>query len=255
VRLAAHVGKLDCVLVIEHGWPPGPSFLYSLGSLIEAAVIHERVYFDPLNYTQREDSKAHLHAFLRGSSFVSTLSREQVLTLFPPPSEVDRTLSAKGHDYTATQFLIDSTYEGVSFASADPAGEKTRYELRLDLFAIPKIFHETELIEHFGGQALRFANEAALQAMSRLGFNYRDLRIIGAYNRRALAFLDLARNLDLNLYPSFSAIPHYVGAVQQTNSKARKTYETIKGKLLETDDEAEVSRARASAKQSAASKT
>jgi hypothetical protein len=227
---------LDCILVIEHGWPAGPNFLYSLGSLIEASVIHERVYFDPLNYTKREDSdKNYLHAVLRDSPFVRSLAQNGALKLFPQPQEVNKILKEKDRDYRHIDFLSDAIYEGISFGSAQPSGEKLRYESLLDLFNIPEIFQENDLAENIGGQTLLVKNAAALRA-TQIGFNYRDLRLIGAMNRRALAFLDLARNMETNLYSSFTAIPHYVGAISQTNSKARELYMRLEKQLLETDE-------------------
>jgi hypothetical protein len=50
---------LDISRVLADGWPVGPSFFHSLGTLAEAVVIHDQVFFDPLrSYTKKSERKA-----------------------------------------------------------------------------------------------------------------------------------------------------------------------------------------------------
>ena len=68
---------LDVLLVLEHGWPAGPSFLHSLRTLTEAVVIHAEVYYDPLHYTRRGDlNGSDVHSLIRDSQFVQQLVSE-----------------------------------------------------------------------------------------------------------------------------------------------------------------------------------
>ena len=69
--------------VIEKGWPAGPSFLNSLGSLIEAAAIHDKVYFNPMGHTlEVETHDDRVPSLLLESDFVQQLIREGILSVF-----------------------------------------------------------------------------------------------------------------------------------------------------------------------------
>ena len=101
---------MDIVSVLEYGWPAGPTFFHSLGSLIEAAVIHETVFFDPINYFGRPDlSGDDITSKLLASEFIQELLKEKALVPFPNWNDVEPYLASIGNDYQAGEFLADNT--------------------------------------------------------------------------------------------------------------------------------------------------
>src|ERR1700680_4429681 len=71
-------------LVLEHGWPAGPTFMHALSTLIESVVVHAAVYFDVLHDFQRGDeAPVSLPGRLRNSDFVGALIRGEAIRPFP----------------------------------------------------------------------------------------------------------------------------------------------------------------------------
>lgn len=227
---------LEIVLVLEHGWPVGPKFAHSLGSLIEATVIHDKVYYDPLNYTNRTDlSGRDSTSLIIQSHFTKQLTQEGVLNLFPLREKVDQFLKENGRDYETINFLMDATWTGVSFADANPSDEEITYQAILDLMAIPSIFQQKYLRKDHPEAVAFFDDPSVLRIIDKFGFSPKDLELVEALNRRASAHLDLACNIGANLYPTLMALPHHIGAIRSINSKARELYDTIKAKVLAVD--------------------
>jgi Putative DNA-binding domain/Domain of unknown function (DUF1998)/Helicase conserved C-terminal domain len=56
IDLHAIEGKLAIIaLAVDGDWPVGPLFMHALGTLVEAVVVHDKVYFDPFHLTAREE--------------------------------------------------------------------------------------------------------------------------------------------------------------------------------------------------------
>lgn len=232
---------MDIVSVLDYGWPAGPTFFHSFGSLIEAAVIHETVYFDPTNYSGRCDlSGDDLTSKLLASEFIQELLRAKALVPFPAWDDVEAYLTGIGRNYQAGEFLADSLWDLSTFSVAEPGGEKNELEIHLDLSNIPNVFSGEYLVEG-RGELVRLEDPSLFRALLQYHFTVDDLRHIDSLNRRAKAYLDLGRNAGINVYPPLLALPHQVGAVKASNSRARRLYddlsEKISSKLAATEDE------------------
>ena len=120
--------------VVEKGWIAGPAFLYSLGSLIEASIIHDKVYFDPFGHT--EEANGHnntLHSQLLESDFVQQLIYEGVLHVFPSINEIKQYLKEKKSNYDLGDFTADYYHELVSFSMVTPQGDISEFRNLIDL--------------------------------------------------------------------------------------------------------------------------
>jgi hypothetical protein len=114
-------------LVLEHGWPAGPTFLQALNTLIEAVVLHDAVYFDPHHqFRQKNVNPQSIPGILKQSDFVKLLVQEKAIHLFPETVEIDAHFVAEGRDYSFAQFLADFYWSQDSFLYSDPADENDR---------------------------------------------------------------------------------------------------------------------------------
>lgn len=225
---------LDVSRVLDDGWPVGPSFLHSLGTLAEALVIHNQVFFGPRWSTDREDSGRNTIAIqIQQSNFVRELSREGGLTL-APAEEIDARLVSKGTGYRLANFVADASWAGLSFASATPEGETNDYRSLVDLVKdAPAALATKDLITMSRPGIL--AGDASVFLATVLGFNEDDLRIIEGLNHRAAAYVDLTRHLGIDLYPVYSALPHQLGAVGAHHLRVRRIYDTVEKRVVRDD--------------------
>jgi hypothetical protein len=225
---------LDIVSVLEWGWPAGPYFLHSLGSLVEALVIHEHVFLDPANYHTRTDLRAgNVTSTLFGSDFCQQLLKAKALETFPAHSLVDKQLKGFGRDYEMLNFVMDSTWSLATFSLAEPGREQSNLETLRDLSEVPEVFSGDYLIDTSLSTLgfVQLESPALLGALVKYGFSAADLKHVDGLNHRAKAFLDLSRNLGMNIYPPFAALPHQFGAVRASNTKARRVYEDLAGRI------------------------
>jgi len=82
---------LNVFLVLEQGWPAGPSFLHALNTLVETTVLHEHVYFDPLHNFDRVDLNPEgITSQIRGSSMVQLLLGEGAIEQLPKDVALDQ---------------------------------------------------------------------------------------------------------------------------------------------------------------------
>jgi hypothetical protein len=232
---------MDIVSVLEYGWPAGPMFFHSLGSLIEAVVIHETVYFDPINYFGRRDLRGDdITSKLLASEFIQELLKAKALVPFPNWDNVEPYLAGIANDYQAGEFLADNIWDLSTFSVAEPGREKNELEIHLDLSNIPNVFSGEYLVEG-SGELVRLEDPSLLRALLQYHFTVDDLRHVDSLNRRAKSYLDLGRNAGINVYPPLLALPHQVGAVKASNGRARHLYddlsEKISSKLAATEDE------------------
>jgi len=228
--------------VIEDGWPAGPSFFHALGSLIEAAVIHDKVFYDPLRQTLRNDLSGGIYvpSLLNESDLIQQLIREGVLTLFPESAEIDKHLEETGSSYKYGNFLVDFYYQLVSFSSTTPDGDITEFPLLDELInKAPSVLMTESLIADEGvtaDGAYLFLTDAGLKAHL-LGFSRQDMIQLEGYNRRVKGYLELTQSIEIDFYPVFRALPYQIGAVKTYSSKAKALYESIVNKAVSLDDE------------------
>jgi hypothetical protein len=232
---------VNIIKVIDWGWPAGPSFLYAIGSFIEAAVIHDKVFFDPLRQTQRDEIGDHtIASLLNQSDFVQAMIREGVLTVFPEPSEVDHYLQGAKSEYTSANFLADYYHGFESFSTTNPEGEVEVFNNLIDLTQkAPSVLLADELIDvdiTALDSSLLGLTLPGLAAYT-LGFNREDMKLLEALIHKAKGHLELTHHLGINFYPAFSAIPYQIGSVKSFNSKAKALYSTIIEKVVSLDEE------------------
>jgi hypothetical protein len=231
---------LDICLVTDGGMPAGPAFLYSLASLIEAAIIHEITFVDARSF----EAPSGVWAMVRDSELVQGLMRNGILRPLPAPEAIDADLESRGIDYSYWDFVSDAVFELRTFSVANPREELSRYrELASVLRTTPQVFTDDDLIDPSIDEdsltdptLIVVKNAHALRLLS-MGFTVRDLLIMGGFNHRAYGFSQLANHLQLQLCPAFTAIPHYIGAVTVTNNKTRSLYEKVVDKATEFDEQ------------------
>ena len=224
--------------VIEKGWPAGPSFLFSLGSLIEAAVIHDKVYFDPMGHTLEDDSNDdRLPSLLLQSDFVQQLIREEILSVFPQSTAIKQHLQEEGSSYEYGQFVADYYHELVSFSIANPEGDSSSFRNLIDLAkTAPQVFTTHDLVIRGALDNSYTLLTGPGVAAYALGFNHEDLRIIEGLSRRAKGYLELAQTMGMNLYPVLTALPYQIGAIKRYTSKAQALFESIVDHAVSLDE-------------------
>lgn len=137
---------LSICLVLEHGWPAGPTFLHALNTLIEASVIHDAVYFDTLHQFHRASQNSIL-GVLRNSDFVNLLVNEVAIRQFPNEEALNAYFAARGREYSYGHFLAEAAWTTDSFAYGTPEEEKDRFELYLDIISnAPRLLHPERLL-------------------------------------------------------------------------------------------------------------
>jgi len=238
---------LTICLVLEDGWPAGPTFLHALNTIIETVVVHEEVYFDPLHQLGRDDISEHtVPGILRNSTFVRSLIREGVIRKFPNESIIDKHLVSKGREYSYADFLTDAYWSADSFAYGNPEGEANRLELYVDLVSKAAPLLEPQQItplatigEPEEGQAKLMGAHGLLATMlaNSISLNDRDLKFIEGLNFRAKALLDLSLNTGLHLHPFYLALPHQIGAIRSNNLRALELFRTIQNRVDSIEDQ------------------
>ena len=226
-------------LVIDHDYPVIPSFIHSLGTLIEAVVLHDKVYFDPLRkYGRIENTAGSIYEVIRASSFIKSLIDGGALAHFPVETDTNEHLIAKGNEYTYGHFLSDYYWQPYSFAAYHHDGERDQYiRLSFLLDNYPDIFQAENLVGgHIPDKMVEFENESAFQLVNK-GVPLENILHIEGLNHRARSYINLSRGLGLNLYFFDAALPYQFGAIQSTNQKAKQLYKTIESKLDEIDEE------------------
>jgi len=237
-------------LVLEHGWPAGPTFLHALNTLIETVVIHDAVYFDPLHQFRRGNlSPNSIPGILRNSDFVNLLVQEEAIREFPMETVVDTHFVTDGRDYTYGRFLADAAWSTDSFAYSSPEEEASRLEIYLELVSrAPRLLQPERLLppsirpgsEQVESGLMVGGREILLMMLGRsLSLSNDDLLTIEGMNFRAKAFLDLGRNTGLHLHPFYLALPHQIGAIHQNNSKALELFHKLQDKLNSMQDQEE----------------
>lgn len=227
---------LAVILVLEQGWPAGPTFLNALNTLIEAVVIHDVVYFDPHHQFRREHtSNASVPGVLKNSDFVKLLVQESAIRLFPETPVIDAFFVAQGRNYSFAQFLADFHWSRDSFVYADPTDEADRLNAYVDVVSKAPLLLEPRKwvpnsIKLESGDELKLVEGQQLSAMileKQLSLGEGDLLFIEGLNYKAKAFLDLAQNVGLHLHPFYLSLPHQIGAIRQNNSRAMELFRQL----------------------------
>jgi hypothetical protein len=234
---------MDIIKALEWGWPAGPSFLYSLGSFIEASVIHDKVFFDPMRQTLRDNiGQQTIPDLLNQSPFVQSMVGEGILKVFPEKSEVAQHLHDTKRQYSFDDFLLDYYWGPESFSSANPEGEVSSFAVLLFLIQrAPAILTEETLIESYMttlDYSMLHLTPTGFAALS-LGFTKENMTVFEALIRKARGYLELTHNLGINFYPALLAIPYQIGSVKAFNSKAKSLYGTIEEKIVSIDEKME----------------
>src|SRR5579859_3114985 len=231
---------LAIILVLEQGWPAGPTFINALSTLIEAVVIHDAVYFDPAHQFRRADtSDASLPGLLKNSDFVKLLVQEDAIRLFPDKAVMDTHFAAQGREYSFGRFLADFYWSRDSFAYGDPAEEADRLNVYVDVVSRAPLLLEPEQwvptrLKLDSGDELRLLEGQQLSGMmlrAQLSLSEDDLLFIEGLNYKAKAFLELAQSVGLHLHPFYLSLPHQVGAIRQNNSSAMKLFQQLEDKV------------------------
>lgn len=229
---------LDIVKVLEQGWPAGPTFLNSLGSLVEACVIHDKVYFDPLNHTSSNESDGEtISGILITSSFIQDLITSEAISPLPHQKSIDEHFTRNQIEYKMFDFALDVLWQGISFSMANPEDELSQYEVLTELMRLPQIFEEEDLTIRQPNESVIELNPAFFYSRI-LRLSREDLKFVEACNRRAKGYIELAKHLGVSLYPTCVALPHQIGAVRSSNSRARQLYQSIIEHVTK-DDEAD----------------
>jgi len=249
----------DITTVVEGGWPAGPSFFHSLGSLVEAVIIHEHVYFDALNYSRHPRSGEDITSHILQSEFAKHLIADSAIEPFPVAEEVNKHLEAIGKEYSVMDFWEGSVWDPTAtFTIAIPGRELNALQIALDLTQVPDVLSGHYLIDSpeypalggpvtgilenssravlylldkSSGKPTAIENAGVMRAVSELGFSPADIRHIDALNHRARAHVDLGRELGINIYPPLRALSHQFGGVRASNTEARRLYDDLESKF------------------------
>lgn len=233
---------IDVILVLEHGWPIGPKFIYALGAIIEAIIIHDTIYFDPQNDSKRNDTSDNsIHSLIASSEIVRLLQRDGGLKLFPEEKDLKDHIAKKNIDYDFMDFIANAGWGGMSFVSSNPEAEANDYVNLIDLMQITQIFGKTNLysnpIELESTLSLTPFFDSIIIHANALGFVQNDIKIIESYNRRSMSYLNLSSKLGMNLYSTFVSLPYQIGSIDSYNSKSKEIYNTVIEKITDTDEE------------------
>jgi hypothetical protein len=223
---------LDVWRVLEDGYPVGPSFVNSLSTLVEAVVIHDRLFLQS-NFDRKVDSP---WRSFEASNLARMLRREGIL-VEPSDDELERWLSGADGDYNYVDFLTDSSWTPVGFLTQKSEAEELSYRIfsAISTYA-PEAFTLEELVDDSeGGTGV---DPKALPLLA-VGFTVKDLIDIEGRNRKMQCYQRLSRCLGLHLYTLFQCAPHQLGAIGTANAKARAVFEQFQTKslaILDTDD-------------------
>ncbi len=222
---------MQVVQPLDMGYPMGPSFVHALGTLIEAVVLHDINYFDPLATFTTEGSG--LQAYVRQSSLINDLQRGGALRLLPPAPDVDLRFEQLGIDYRMLDLVgeINWTNKGSSFTN--PASEAAYVGAMTHLLrGFPALFASLDILD---------ANDdpvtAEAEALMRMGVDAESLILIEGQNHRLAALQSFCQPLRLNLCTNHASLPNHLGMVRHNNSVARRLYAQMTRELGELDDD------------------
>jgi hypothetical protein len=215
------------VVVLDAGWPAGPTFFNALSTLTESLCLYDHVYFDPLRMHERSDVPLGAK-MLQESPFVRLLISEGALELFPDSSVIDAALVEEGRDYDYADFITDYVWTGVSAFWSEPDGERGRLQLYSEIVdsAYPLLTHERLVPEVESGLV---DGKAYLMLLlgRKLGLSNQDLIFLEGLNHQSLALFTLCRNLRIHLQPFYLSLPHQLGTLDQNNSRAASLYRQL----------------------------
>jgi hypothetical protein len=215
----------DVIRVLEDKYPVGPSFVNSLSTLIEAVVIHDRIFLHS-NYDLSANSPWQtFHA----TELAATLKREGIL-VEPTGDEFEEWLSSVGCDQDEyIKFLTNDAWIPTGFLADRPEDEEMNYRAFADIATYaPEVFSKDTLVE---GPNDTVINLSALPLLKH-GFTAQDLIRIEGYNRAIGASQTLSRSLGLHFYSIFQSTPHQIGSIKAANLKARSLFEELQTRIL-----------------------
>jgi hypothetical protein len=227
---------MQVVQVLEGDYPLGPSFMQALGSVVEAAVLHEANYFDISARFQQQGVDG-LQSRVRGSDFVTELMAGAAVQPFPPAETVDLVLGQIGADEDMLGFIADINWTGGGAAFTDISFETRHCEvLATMLDRHPVLFRQLDLTDDDDMPTVPNAGALIDDGMTR-----DRLIFLEGQNHRLAALVRLTQLLQLNLYTNVASVPHQIGMIGRSNGAARRLYETLEKELATTDDDIGVS--------------
>ncbi|MEO1236598.1 MAG: hypothetical protein AAFX76_07400 [Planctomycetota bacterium] len=243
----------NLVQVLEDDWPAGPSFLHALTALIESAVIHERIYRDPIYaFTDNQIVPGRVSAASRVDQSQLLLDLKASGLFLPSPAMADLNLALAQakflSPYDAVDFMGDVVYTPVGFSFADPRGEISAIRVRQELVANPMMircrefftlkYEDPETYAQWLKIGLASSEDVdgpdrsiVQKMMADFRMTEDDMITLSSFNRRAQAYLELSRRLNLNPVMPYLANVHLIGGVGLINSKARVILDKINAKF------------------------
>jgi hypothetical protein len=225
----------EVLRVLERGYPVGPSFVESLSSLVEAVVIHDKVYrksFEEL--VDKSKDEANPQHWYSSSPLIKMLTKELLLEQ-TNAFEIEAILDAK-QSYNYTDFLTDWAWSPSSTLSITPESEMNFYGAMIDTAnCAPHAFEMETLVETGDDRPVL----GVLPLLAK-GFTKEDLLYLESLNRAERAYEELSRGLNLNLYTPFKTTASRVGMIRSKNQQTRHLFKKIQDKavkMLEPESE------------------
>ena len=222
---------IEVVAALEGNKPAGPDAVQSIIGLIEACVIHEEIWVNPM---QDRAGGGILDAYM-SHPLIKGLLNEGVLRFPPASDELDVRFSELGSLFDMVGFVRDLRFTLKPFNVTGTA-EATAYELSaLIVREVPQAVRRTwltapedpkahEEMVHFGLAEPRGPEGPAL---TKLGFSGPELITIEGWNGQGRALSQYAGLLGLNLYAIPRATPHILGSQANRNEIAREVYQRL----------------------------
>lgn len=224
--------------VVDYGYTPGPSFLAALSTLVEAVVLHRKIYFDAFaDYPNvKSGDDASTASLLKNSPFIRKLITGEAIHLAPLPDTLDEHLTELGVTYRWIDFIHDAKWQYQSFVPADIAGEEVLYARQATLLREYRgIFAPGPLLDDYSVPgSIVFRNDTAA-TLAANGVPIENLILIEGYNFLASAYVTLGRHLGLNVYLYDVAFPHQLANVDNGNTRVRELMTEVLSSASELD--------------------
>lgn len=221
---------IEVVSALEGNKPAGPDAVQSIIGLIEACVIHEEIWVDPMYYWGGSIPEAYM-----GHPVIKGLLNEGLLRRPPPSDELDVRFSELGSRFEMADFRRDLRFTLSAFNMKGTA-EATAYELSaLIVREVPQAVRRTWLTAPEDPKAYEEMVQVGFveprgpegPALTKLGFSEPELITIEGWNGQGRALSQYAGLLGLNLYVIPRATPHILGSQANRNEIARKVYQRL----------------------------
>jgi hypothetical protein len=207
-----------------------PATLQALSSIVEATVLHNVVYYQPVK-TVTPSGDFDLAAFIENEPLVRELARADVLRILPEDDAKAAVVKNCGEDAWG-QLMTDFFWQPNKFLTRDSTGQRDHYIcLSWLVNECPAIF-ESKKLTHFNNEGQDVPIVGAAATLVSQGMPIENLIVFEGFNHKASALVDLARYLNLNLYVVDMFVPHQLGLNEGHNTKTRELYAKILKKAM-----------------------